>query len=244
MQHHYSLYKRPERRLYREHKYVTLVMNELDNKIGKTDFRDLEQIQAIAYDLNNIINLLGFHAKHEDENIHVLLKKHNSSVFKEIEADHQNHEAVFNSLKEKLADIKRASSDREKIDGGYHFYLSYRKFIAENLEHIHKEETLLMPELARLCSKEELESIDYPVYQAMTAEDIIGMLQTLFVVLNPDDKEYFISDIAEAVPNQLIENWVDIAALLTADEIADMAKRVVLIKQLSANQNEHLPLSN
>ncbi|WP_019215125.1 hemerythrin domain-containing protein [Legionella tunisiensis] len=244
MQLHYSLYQRPERRLYREHKYITLVMNELDHKIGKTDFRDSQQVQEIASDLNNLVNLLGFHAKHEDEKIHGLLKKHNSTAFQDVEADHQNHEAVFNALKVKLAAITEMHSDREKIEGGYHFYLSYRQFIGENLEHLHKEETLLMPELARLCSKEELESIDYPVYQAMTAEEIVGMLQTLFAVLNPDDKEYFISDIADAVPNKLIEKWAAIATLLTAAEIADLATRVELIKQLSAKQNEHLSLAD
>ncbi|STX44178.1 Uncharacterized conserved protein [Legionella donaldsonii] len=242
MQDQYGIYQGPERRLYREHKYITLVMNELDNKIGKTDFRDLQQVQDIASDLNNLVNLLGFHAKHEDEKIHGLFKKHNSYVFQEVEADHQHHEAIFNALKNKLAAIRRANSDKERIESGYHFSLSYRKLIAENLEHLHKEETQLMPELARLCSKEELESIDYPVYQVMTAEEIVGMLKTLFAVLNPDDKEYFIRDIAHAAPSKLIENWANIAALLTAAEMADMGKRVGLIKQLSAKQNEQLSL--
>ncbi|KTC86852.1 hemerythrin domain-containing protein [Legionella brunensis] len=236
MQRKYRTYQRPERRLYREHKYVTSVMNELDNKIAKTDFRDINQIKEIANGLSNVINLLTFHAKHEDEKIHTLLKKHNSYVVEEIESGHQKHEAIFDHLKEKLALISKAESEREKVDEGYLFYLSYRRFIAENLEHIYKEETLLMPELARLCTKEELESIDYPVYQSMTSEQMVGMLKTLFTVLNFDDKKYFITDLVDAVPDKVVESWSSIAALLTASEIADMANRIVLIKQLAEKQ--------
>lgn len=230
-----QLFQGPERRLYREHKYITFVMNELDNKIGKADFRDAEQTKKIMDDLSSVVNLLFFHAKHEDEKIHVLLKKHNSVIFKETESDHRNHEIVFNSLKEQLSNLSHAKSDKEKIDCGYHFHLSYRKFIAENLEHINREETLLMPELSRLCTKEDLESIDYPVYQIMTSEELIGMLKALFPVLNPDDKEYFICDLVDAVPNQVIENWSRIAELFTAVEIADLASKIELIQRMVGN---------
>ncbi|MBA2652642.1 MAG: hemerythrin domain-containing protein [Tatlockia sp.] len=223
---------RPERRLYREHKYVTFVLNELDKNIGKADFRDALQTKQIESDLETVINLLRFHAQHEDEKIHALLKKHGSEVFKEIEADHHSHATVFSHLKVKLKEVSKAKTDAEKINYGYQFYLNYRKFLAENLEHLHQEETVLMPELIRLCTKQELESIDNPVYQEMTPDQLVGMLETLFPVLNPDDKEYFIADLINAVPLKVRECWQSIARLLTVEEIEDMACRLELINEL------------
>lgn len=230
--------QQPERRLYREHKYVILVLNDLGSKIAKADFRDAEQREDMMTDLTGVINLLHFHAQHEDEKIHGLLKKYRLPIVEEIEADHQHYESLFKVLKNKLSAIKLAKTDREKIDLGYQFYLNYRQFTAENLQHINKEEMQLMPELAKLCTEEELQSIDFPVYQAMNSEELVGMFETLFPVLNQDDKEYFIQDLIAAAPLKFNENWPKIAELLSIQDINDMAKRIELINRLSKDLSE------
>jgi hypothetical protein len=47
-------------------------------------------------------------------------------------------------LQNLLAAVKIST---DPIEAGYQFYLTFRKFVGDNLLHLHEEETKLLPEL-------------------------------------------------------------------------------------------------
>jgi len=85
---------------------------------------------------------------------------------------------------------------------GYEFYLCYRKFVADTLQHLHQEETVILPELQRLYSDDELQRVEYETYHSMTAEQIIAMFKRLFNYMNPNDKMSFLADLKTLQPNK------------------------------------------
>jgi len=88
---------------------------------------------------------------------------------------------------------------------GYTLYLTYRKFAADNLIHLHEEETKILPELQRLYTDDELRQVEAPTYEKMTPEEMIGMMQALFPHMNPSDKSAFLSDIQKLQPEKFLE---------------------------------------
>ncbi len=189
-------------RLYQEHKYVSFVLSEFERLTAKTDFTDNLQIKHLQQQLSDLIDLMSGHAEHENQAIHALLKQKHSTLYESIEADHREHEKQFEQLTTALVDVMDNQFNDEKILQGHQFYLNYRLFLSENLQHLHQEETIIMAELQRLCTDVELRSIDASVYAQMTSEQMLEMTQVLFPHMNPVDKQHFIDDIRESQPEK------------------------------------------
>lgn len=213
-------------RFYREHKYVSYMFSELEKLVAKSDFRDKNQVHIINNQLNNIEELLTGHASWEESSIHELLRKKQSLVHAFIEVDHNEHAEQFKKLKEMLIFIADATYEQEQIHKGYIFYLTYRLFIANNLKHIHDEETIIMPELQKLYSDDELRAIEFGTYAKMTPQQMVHMMEVLFPHMNPSDREFFLTDIHDAEPEKFLVAWKGIAPHIQASE------REMLIKKL------------
>ncbi len=203
-------------KLYREHKYVSFALNELERLIAKTDFTNDTALKHIQEEWHPIKEMLKAHAQHEEQNFHALLEKKGSAIHREAHNDHEHQEETLEKLQD-LLDAIKTSPNRE--EGGYQFYLAYRKFVGDNLLHLHEEETKLLPELQRLCTDEELRAIEHPIYDLMTVEQMVEMVQVLFPHMNFSDKCAFLTDIKLAQPKKFLKLWDNASLFLSAEEI-------------------------
>lgn len=228
-----SLGKKGQRyRLYREHKFLRATLSDLENNIARADFTDLSQVLEIKNKMEELFGIMEGHAKHENEIIHALLRAKGSPMADSIEADHKSHMAMFQILRGMLAeilDILVTCNEVELIAKSYEFYIAYRKFIAFDLQHINEEETVIMPELQKYYSDKELkEKIDFPVYEQMSSDDMVGMMMVLFPHMNIDDKEHFLSDLQESQPEKCVEAWQGIAPRINHIERSALAEKLQL----------------
>jgi len=203
-------------KLYREHKYVSFALSELERLIAKTDFTDDIAVAQMQTEWQSVKGMLEGHAYHEECNFHALLEKKGSTIHAQAHNDHEHQEETLKIL-QCLLDAIQTSPNR--IEAGYQFYLAYRKFVADNLLHLHEEETKLLPELQRLCTDEELRSIEYQTYEVMTSDEMVEMLQVLFPHMNFSDKCAFLKDIRLAQPKKFLVLWEKATRFLSAQEI-------------------------
>ena len=203
-------------KLYREHKYVSFALSELEKLIAKTDFTDDAAIDHIQNEWQRTTEMLEGHAYHEENNFHTLLERKGSTIHHEAHNDHEHQEETLKNL-QSLLDAVKTSPDR--IEAGYQFYLVYRKFVGDNLLHLHEEETKLLPELQRLCTDEELRAIEHPTYELMTEDEMVEMMQILFPHMNYSDKCAFLTDIKLAQPKKFLGVRNKLHDFLSAQEI-------------------------
>lgn len=215
-------------RFYREHKYVSYTMSELEKAIAKADFRDATHINTISNQLSDVESLMTAHTSWEETSIHELLRKKQSLIHTEIEADHKEHTAQFKKLHEMLASIAACTNEQEQIHQGNKFYLEYRHFVSTNLKHLHDEETVIMPELQRLYSDDELRAIEFGTYASMTPEQMVHMMEILFPHMNASDREFFLRDIRDAEPEKFALAWSGIAPHIGEAERELLMKRLGL----------------
>lgn len=202
-------------KLYREHKYVSAALNDLERLVAKVDFTCDDDLKQIQSEYKEIHSMLLAHAHHENENIHILLEKKGSRVHLHAHADHDEMDQKLIHL-QNLLDQIADSSDR--VEAGYEFYLEYRKFVGDNLLHLYEEETKILPELQRLYTDEELRHIEFPVYQKMTVEQMIHMISILFPQMNFYDKQAFLLDINLAQPEKFDQIWGQVDDFLNHEE--------------------------
>ena len=92
-------------------------------------------------------------------------------------------------------------------------YLSFRHFVADALSHFHYEETVILKELQRLYSDEEIRLIDKESYDQMQPDQMLHMLKILFPSINAEDKSFFINELKLAAPEKVAAVWHQIEAL-------------------------------
>lgn len=213
-------------RLYREHKYVCFELTEFDRQTAKTDFTNENEVTSLSEKLTALTSLLKHHARHEDESIHELLRIKGVSIHHHIEADHHAHEDKFNELSEQLEKIQNLSSNDEKICMGHEFYLAYRLFHSELLQHLYYEETTLNDKLQSLYSDNALRTIDAKSYKQMTAEQLVQMMEVLFVHMNSNDRFHFLFDIHQSQPEKFAKAWPQIAPKMSKTEQEQIATQL------------------
>lgn len=210
---------------YREHKYVSAALNDLERLIAKTDFRNTQETMIVKETYLELMEMLKAHAFYENDRLHGLLKRKHSNIHEHAEADHAQQEEQLFEIQRLIEAILNASSDEEKLGLGYRLYLTYRKFVADNLIHLHEEETIILPELQRLYTDEELKQVEAETYCAMTSEDLAYMMRTLFPHMNSSDRIAFLADIQEVQPKKFIAAWHSIESTFNQKERADLIQR-------------------
>lgn len=213
-------------KFYREHKYVSAAFNDLERLVAKTDFRVSAEVEKVRQEFDALIQMLKGHAAYEESVLHELLRKRGSAVYREIEAEHGELDYVLADLERRLKLVMEATQEEEQIEQGYQFYLWFRKFVGDNLIHLHEEETIILPELQRLYSDEELKAVEPETYKKMTADELFQMTQHLFPHMNPSDREAFLTDIKDCEPEKFAITWQDVQRTL------DPQERDALLKKL------------
>ncbi len=213
-------------RFYREHKYVSYMLSELERLIAKTDFRNMPQVSEVLIQFDGIEALMKGHAQWEESAIHELLRRKKLEIQHGIEVDHRNHDVKFKEFRELLDAIMANVDEQEQLNLGYQFYIGYRKFIGDNLIHLHDEETIIMPELQKQYSDEELRNVEFNTYDKMNPEQMVQMMEVLFPHMNSHDREFFLTDIKDSQPDKFSEAWESISHKIDSDE------RSILIKKL------------
>lgn len=209
-------------RFYREHKYVSSALNDLERLIAQTDFCDSDALEKVRGSFISLSDMLKGHAEYENNRLHALLKRKNlsSSIYAHIEEDHALQDKQLLEMEEIIQGIAQESDREKKIERGDHFYLTYRKFVADNLAHLHEEETTILPELQRLYSDAELQQVEAETYRQMSSEDMLHMMGVLFPHMNTHDRRAFLFDILTLEPEKFDAVWTGVRALVDEREYA------------------------
>lgn len=213
---------------YREHKYVSAALNDVERKIARTDFRDPKEVQEASQAFHDLCSMLQGHAEYENTCLHTLLEEKGSKVHLHAADDHGHQDEALHEIEGLFDLVQRAASADDQVSLGNQLYLTYRKFVADNLAHLHEEETTILPELQRLYTDAELKQVEAKAYCAMTPEDMVEMMRVLFPHMNPSDRAAFLSDIHDVQPEKFSIAWEAISPTLGEVERARLCQEFAM----------------
>ena len=88
-------------KFYREHKYVSAAINDVERLIAKTDFTSQPQVEKVQEAFDALAQMLKGHANYENATLHELLKR-GSAIYKHVEEDHLSYEQQLQDLANRL----------------------------------------------------------------------------------------------------------------------------------------------
>jgi len=135
------------------HKEQRERLYSLSIKAGSIDFNDKNTSDSFNSEFNKLINDLSEHSENEELLILPLLKERFPKAASLFTEDHRKNEEMLHILIKKLGELNHAAAE-EKLNLSLDFYRAFNKFIGEYLIHIHEEEEIILPILAKDYSYE------------------------------------------------------------------------------------------
>ncbi len=181
-----------ESHLFACHKFLEELGGQILICLAKVDFRNTPEIEILSNQLEEYVTTLTNHARWEEEFIfnNFFTKGEVASLFGEHSELEHSGEKLIEALKELLK-----LPPQSRLHKGKLFYLEFRKFYASNLIHFYDEETTFLSLLQERATDAEIRAIDKLIYQDMSDNDIVEMLERLLPPTNLSEKKNILEDL-------------------------------------------------
>jgi hypothetical protein len=211
------------------HKAIRGALADLMVRLGRADFNDDGVMFETLASLRAQLRFSAAHLRHEEEHVHTALAARAAEAVELLERDHAGHHVAFDLLQRAIAEVEAAPSDA-RGPAARHLYLAFSVFVAEDLDHMAREERLVGPLLHDLFIDAELQAMEAAIIASMPPEEAMAALARMIVALNPDERLALLRFVRATAPAEVFSAVLEVAArpVLPANDWADLAARLDL----------------
>lgn len=198
------------------HKALRGLFYETALCLQQTDFGKNEEAEQASVKVEEVLEILSSHARHEDHFILPLVYRSNPAVARAFEDDHQTDERLTKDLEKALSRVQSAVTPRMAIKAGQELQHLFIEFIAFNLTHMNKEESILNEILWKHFSDEELQAVEEQLIASIPQEEMMFTTILMLKGMNNPEIINLLGEAREALPPQaftdllqLTENTID-----------------------------------
>ncbi len=190
------------------HKALRAFMGDTLTRVGSLDPWDAEEVAAVMGQTRDLLGLCRTHLEHEDRFIHPAMEARQPGSTAVTAGDHAGHEAALEALAEALAALE-ASRDREQAVRG--LYRSLARFVAENLEHMEREERDNNPVLWAHYTDEEIVAIERALIASIPPGEMGLALSWMIPAMNPGERVRKLAGIRAKAPEPVFRQILALA---------------------------------
>lgn len=210
--------------LYRDiHKGIRSELFSLVSEAGRVDPAGDCDLDAIAGQVRQAIDLLVLHAHHEDLVIQPVLEQQLPSLFAKIATDHESLDARMDFLVALASDLK-GGSRRAAV---HELYIELASFTGTYLLHQDVEEREVGPGLELAIGPEAVTALHMAIIAGIPPQDLVGALAVMFPAMNVDDRTELLGGMQATAPAEAFNGvWSLAKSVLSSDESRAVAQRL------------------
>lgn len=203
------------------HKALRLCMTRTLTRVGSTDAGDDAALDATLDQLGRMLSLFELHLKDENEFVHSALERARPGLTARIAAEHVHHQQAIDDLRE-LADVVKAQRPAARGAALERLYRALALFVADNLQHMHFEETVHNPVLWAAYGDAELLDIEAALVASIPPASMAEALHWFLPALSAPERAGMLGGMrASGMPPEVFAGVLDIARqTLAGDELA------------------------
>jgi hypothetical protein len=207
------------------HKGIRLGLFQTTLNFGSVDPGDRDAVERASDGLHDLVRMLIGHAEHEDTHVQPAIERYLPEVAVRIVDDHEAIEAQMARL-ELLADFATGAAPQQRRLAVHRAYLGLTTFVADYLDHIAFEETVIMPGLSQAMSVDALFEIHTAIVSSIPPNEMAAGLTLMIPSMNVDDRVEAFSGMKDAPP-EVLQGVLGLAAsVLTPEEFAKTNARL------------------
>lgn len=191
------------------HKALRAFMADTLTRIGSMDTADEADVQATLGQLATLTTLLRAHLHHENSFVHPALEARSQGSARRIAQEHEEHRASLDALDAEAAAVATAPvSHRDRI--ALRLYRHLALFVAENLQHMHVEETAHNQALWAAYTDEELIAIHQALLASIAPQEMGLVLHWMAPALAHAELAGMLADMQREMPPEAFRGILDL----------------------------------
>lgn len=187
---------------YAVHKGLRLANARMLIALGQSDPADDGEVEAVLGKLAHHLDTCLAHLKHENAKIHVLVDRRVPGGSDHADEDHEHHLASFIELRQLAAAVAAAPVER-RAEALRRLYQRFALFVAEDFQHMHEEETRLMPLIAQHFSAEEIDGIEHSIVSSIAPEVMVPFLRFMLGAATRSERIATVTGMKAAMPAEV-----------------------------------------
>lgn len=209
------------------HKGLRRTMFGLLDRIGSGNFNDAAQRNAILGDLRVLLDVCTHHIKHENTFIHPAIEERMKESSSRIARDHDEHGKEITELLRMAEEVEKGGEQARPVLA-HQLYLTFSKFVAENLTHMAEEEQVLMSKLHSQFSDEELMALEGRILAGIAPDLMMTFMRMMIPAMNRDERVLLLGGMKQGAPPEAFNAVMQVAARpnLSDSDWQDLTRRL------------------
>jgi len=188
------------------HKGLRSFMGDTLVRLGALDTADAGELEATLGQAETLLVLMARHAQHENDFLHPAIEARRPGATARAAAEHVEHLASVEALQAEVATLRRDPGAERALRLYRHFAL----FMAENLEHMHFEESVLGAALQDTHSDAELEAVHQALLASVPPQEMALVLGWVVPALDPAARAGLLAGMQSGMPPENFRAVLDI----------------------------------
>lgn len=183
---------------YAVHKGIRLANARMLIALGQADAGDEAGLMEVLGKLSAHLEICLSHLTHENDRIHAVVESRVPGGAEHQGEDHDHHLEAFGELRRMAEEVAVAGDDRAaKLR---RLYQRFAIFVADDLAHMHEEETELMPLIAANFSAEEIDGIEHSIVSNIPPAKMAGFGRFMLGAASRTERVAMVTGMRQAMP--------------------------------------------
>lgn len=215
------------------HKALRAMLYDTAQKMQQANFADPEGTLPAFAAAERIVELFDDHADHEDNHILSGITDVNPGLAQQFEAEHVTDRQLAQSIKEGIDAYKNAGTPMDRIVAGNKVFYAFNEFIAFNLKHMVKEETVLNETLWGKYTDAEIAGLNQKIAASVAPDKAIDNLKWMMKSCNDVEIGMFVKNVVSGAPEHLVNMVMSTAQAELSAERWEMLKASLSVQAIA-----------
>jgi hypothetical protein len=218
--------------MYRDiHKGIRLAVFSYVNELGSSDLSSKETLARLRVGLDELVELLESHAKHEDAHVTPVLARIAPELTESLVNDHHAYDAMLTKARYGFLACALATG-AERAERAHALYLELSSFTAAYLNHMQREEHEANRALWAAFDDAQLIELHDQLIAAIPPAEMAQSLPWILRGANLDTRAAMLSNMRAHAPAPIFEGVLGMArAVLSRADVLALEQRLDLVRE-------------
>ncbi|MBS1545135.1 MAG: hemerythrin domain-containing protein [Bacteroidetes bacterium] len=190
---------------YKIHKGLRAMLYETALQMQRTDMGNMDAGIPVIRSVEEILIMFDTHASGEDAQYNSPLEDRDRSVAVLFEKEHEEDHRLARQLGQLVTAWQSANSGASRNEIGARLFYAFNEFIAFNLYHMNKEESLLNEVMWKHYTDEEILQKEKAIVRSLTPDKLKLAWKVMARGLNNHDLSEWLSEVRNSAPSAVFD---------------------------------------
>lgn len=188
----------------RIHKALRACIGDTLQRLGRLDCDDTLEVVAVLAQVRGMASFCAGHLEHENRHVHPAMEARLPGSAKVAAGEHEHHASACRKIVALAAVAEQSrAADREALVA--RLYREVALFLADNLVHMHMEETDNNTILWATHTDDELVAIEQAIVASLSAQEKAMSMRWMIPALRPHERVALLETVRRGAPPQAFE---------------------------------------